>query len=107
MLDQVDQSGRIDLEGFDEHEILHLFNIRGLQMLTIDAILGNGDRHTGNVGWLRDPENCKYLSMAPLYDFDYALNSESAVDRMITDAVEAVLEYGDKKRSNQDMSNGR
>ncbi len=37
--------------------------------------------------------------MAPWYDFDHALDSESAVDRMITDAVEAVLEYGDKKEA--------
>lgn len=99
MLEQADQSGRIDPEDFDEQEILRFFGIQGLQMIVVDAILGNGDRHAGNFGWLRDTETGEYLGMAPLYDFDHALDSESAVDRMITDAVEAVLEYGDKKKA--------
>jgi len=99
MLEQADQSGKIDPENFDEREILRFFGIQGLQMIVVDAILGNGDRHAGNFGWLRDTETGEYLSMAPLYDFDHALDSESAVDCMITDAAEAVLDYGGKKEA--------
>jgi len=65
-------------------------------MIVVDSIPGNGDRHAGNFGWLRDTETEKYLDMAPLYDFDHALDSESAVDRMITDAAEAASGYKDE-----------
>lgn len=58
-------------------------------MLIIDAIVGNGDRHAGNFGWLRDSNNGDYLSMAPLYDFDHALDSTLTSDRLITDAVKS------------------
>ncbi len=37
--------------------------------------------------------------MAPLYDFDHALDSTSAVDRINTDAVKAVLDYGGNKEA--------
>lgn len=96
MLEQADQSGKLDPEDFDEQEIIDLFGVKGLQMIIIDAIVGNGDRHAGNFGWLRDTETGKYLDMAPLYDFDHALDSESAVDRMITDAAEAANKYKDE-----------
>lgn len=54
MLEQADQSGRLDPEDFDEQTIIDLFGKAGAQMLIIDAIIGNGDRHAGNFGWLRN-----------------------------------------------------
>lgn len=87
MLEQADQSGRIDPENFDEHDILQLFGRAGAQMLIIDAVTGNGDRHAGNFGWLRDNSTGAYLEMAPLYDFDHALDSTRESDRLLTDAV--------------------
>ena len=74
MLEQADQSGMLNSEDFDESKIISLFGLSGLQMLTIDAIIGNGDRHAGNFGWLRSTKTGDYLSMAPLYDFDHALD---------------------------------
>ncbi len=61
-------------------------------MLIIDAITGNGDRHAGNFGWLRDTNTGAYISMAPLYDFDHALDSKSQSDRLITDTIKVVKE---------------
>lgn len=63
-------------------------------MLIIDAIIGNGDRHAGNFGWLRSSDTGEYISPAPLYDFDHALDSMSVIDRLIRDAVEVIRKYG-------------
>ena len=94
MLEQADQSGRIDPDDFDENSIAELFGKSGIQMLVIDAIIGNGDRHAGNFGWLRDTDTGAYVSQAPLYDFDHALDGKSDMDRLIQDAVKAVKKYG-------------
>ena len=75
MLEQADQSGRIDLDDFDEQTIIDLFGKAGAQMLIIDAIIGNGDRHAGDFGWIRNTDTGEYVCMAPLYDFDHALDS--------------------------------
>ena len=75
MLEQADQSGRIDPDDFDEQTIINLFGKAGAQMLIIDAIIGNGDRHAGNFGWIRNTDTGEYVCMAPLYDFDHALDS--------------------------------
>ena len=45
MLEQADQSGRLDPDDFDEQTIIDLFGKAGAQMLIIDAVIGNGDRH--------------------------------------------------------------
>jgi hypothetical protein len=75
MLEHADMSGKLDPEEFTNADIVKLFGVDGVRMLTIDAITGNGDRHAGNFGWLRDADTGEYLSMAPLYDFDHALDS--------------------------------
>ena len=66
MLEQADQSGRLDPDDFDEQTIIDLFGKGGAQMLIIDAIIGNGDRHAGNFGWMRDADTGAYVGMAPL-----------------------------------------
>jgi len=40
MIEQADQSGRIDPDDFDEQTIIDLFGKAGAQMLIIDAIIG-------------------------------------------------------------------
>ena len=92
MLEQADESGRLDPDDFDENTIERLFGLAGIRMLIIDAITGNGDRHAGNFGWLRDTNTGAYISMAPLYDFDHALDSKSQSDRLITDTMKVVKE---------------
>ena len=75
MLEQADMSGKIHPENFTTDDIIEVFGLEGVQMLTIDAIVGNGDRHAGNFGFLRDANTGEYVKMAPLYDFDHALDS--------------------------------
>ncbi len=87
MLEQANMSGLLDPDDFYDLDILQLFEHSGLQMLIIDAIVGNGDRHAGNFGWLRSADTGNYLGMSPLYDFDHALDSKSETDRMIEDIV--------------------
>ena len=65
-------------------------------MLIIDAIIGNGDRHAGNFGWMRDADTGAYMGMAPLYDFDHALDSTLESDRLLTDAVKYCMPYRDE-----------
>lgn len=89
MLEQADQSGRIDPDDFTEDEIIGLFGVSGVCMLLIDAIIGNGDRHAGNFGWLRDTSTGEYVKMAPLYDFDHALDTKSPDDILIKSLVNA------------------
>ena len=95
MLEQADASGRIDPDDFTEQDVIELFGEDGVCMLTIDAIIGNGDRHAGNFGWLRDPDRGDYLRMAPLYDFDHALDVITAKedDRLICDLLDAAVGY--------------
>lgn len=90
MLEQANQSGKLDVDDFDEYTIERLFGFQGIQMVVIDAIVGNGDRHAGNFGWLRDSNCGAYKCMAPLYDFDHALDSKAASDRLILDAMKVV-----------------
>ena len=57
-------------------------------MILTDAIFGNGDRHAGNFGYLRDANTGEYLSMAPLFDFDHALDAKGTTDNLLLDALD-------------------
>ena len=61
MLEQADQSGRIDPDDFDEQTIIDLFGKAGAQMLIIDAIIAKGDRHAGNFVWIRNTDTGEYV----------------------------------------------
>lgn len=87
----------LDPDDFDEQTIMELFGKAGAQMLIIDAVIGNGDRHAGNFGWLRNTDTGEYVSMAPLYDFDHALDSTLESDRLLTDAVKFCMPYKDEE----------
>lgn len=41
-------------------------------MIAFDSLIGNYDRHLGNFGFIRDVENNKITSFAPLFDFGNA-----------------------------------
>lgn len=77
MLEQANMSSLIDKDYFTSEDIINVFKDAGVKMLVIDAILGNGDRHAGNFGFLRDTDTGKYIGMAPLYDFDHAFDSNN------------------------------
>lgn len=87
MFEAADVSGRFNPDNFNEADILHLFHLKGFHMILTDAIFGNGDRHAGNFGYLRDANTGEYLSMAPLYDFDHALDAKGTTDNLLLDAI--------------------
>ena len=95
MLEQANMSGLIDKDYFTSANIVEVFKEDGVKMLAIDAILGNGDRHAGNFGFLRDTNTGEYLSMAPLYDFDHTFDSSSTnnIDVLIRDLNNIPKEY--------------
>lgn len=76
MLEQANMSGKIHPEEFTTSDVIEKFGMKGVQMITIDAIVGNVDRHAGNFGYLRDANTGEYIKMAPLYDFDQALDCQ-------------------------------
>lgn len=94
-LESAKASGRIDEYDFTDDDILREFGKQGVQMLVIDAIIGNGDRHAGNFGYLRDSDSGVYLGMAPLYDFDHALDAAGydKKDILMSDMLDACTEY--------------
>lgn len=44
-----------------------------VRMCFFDGLLNNGDRHNGNVGFLRDSRDGRLVRLAPLYDYNQAL----------------------------------
>ena len=95
-LEQADESGRFDEDEFTDADIIREFGLPGVQMLVIDAIVGNGDRHLGNFGWLRNADNGEYVKMAPLYDFDHALDATGTNDRLLKSLLEIDEIYRDE-----------
>lgn len=89
-LEQADMSGRIDPDDFDNNTIIELFGLDGFKMLLVDAIFGNGDRHAGNFGYLRNTDTGEYIGMSALYDFDHALDSENERDILISDILDNI-----------------
>ena len=88
MFEAADVSGKLNPDNFNEADILKLFHLKGFHMILTDAIFGNGDRHAGNFGYLRDANTGEYLSMAPLYDFDHALDAKGTTDNLLLDAID-------------------
>lgn len=89
-LEQADMSGLLDPENFTYADIVELFELSGIQMIMIDTIIGNGDRHAGNFGFIREVETGDYLGQAPLYDFDHALDATGTNDVLINDFVDVM-----------------
>lgn len=92
MFESAMQSGKIDPEYFTDADILQEFGTDGAKMLIIDAITGNGDRHAGNFGFLRSPDSGQYWGMAPLFDFDHALDA-NGVDDVLIDSTRSLPKY--------------
>lgn len=87
MLESCDMSGVITEESICTELILKTFGIHGFTMILVDAIVGNGDRHSGNFGYLRDANSGAYLGFSPLYDFDHALDSSNVSDLMLDEII--------------------
>ena len=85
MFEPLSISGRVDQYHpiFTAEQALEIFGEFGLQMLTVDAVIGNNDRHTGNAGFLRDTNTGEYTGFAPLFDFNHAKDYEWVPDPTI------------------------
>jgi len=93
MFESAETSGLLDAEDFTADDILTIYNAAGFDMLFLDALVGNGDRHAGNFGSLRDANTGEYLGKSPIFDFDHAYDSNDANDFLIKE----VAEYGAKQ----------
>lgn len=88
MLEQYDASGMVDPDNFTPEDIVRDFGWSGVEMILIDALLGNGDRHAGNIAFLRDADTGDYLGRAPLYDFDHAYDTTLKSDFLTSEAAD-------------------
>ncbi len=96
MLESANVSGFIDPNFFTEEDIIRHLGITGIDMIIIDAIVGNGDRHTGNFGFLRDADTGTYLGPAPIFDFDHALDARgTGRDFLTADVTNTLKESSD------------
>ena len=94
MFEQAIVSGNIfGTDDWDDDDVIREFGSDGFKMLLIDAVFANGDRHAGNFGYLRDADNGRYLGMAPLFDWDHALDTVNTTDILIRDAIRMVMKY--------------
>ena len=55
------------------------------QMLVVDYLLANEDRHLNNFGLLRDPETLEWLGMAPIFDSGTSLGYDRTAERIPMD----------------------
>ncbi|MCL2772487.1 MAG: hypothetical protein FWD71_03970 [Oscillospiraceae bacterium] len=95
MLEQADMSGNFEEEYYTNGDILRGFGADGFKMILIDAVFGNGDRHPGNFGYIRNADTGDYTGIAPLYDFDHALDARGTDDILIDDAAKIMRENSD------------
>jgi serine/threonine protein kinase HipA of HipAB toxin-antitoxin module len=79
MFESAEASGRLEPDEFTTEDVLRLFGIQGFDIIFFDALIGNGDRHAGNFGYLRNANTGEYVGMAPLFDFDHAFESNNTI----------------------------
>ena len=65
------------------------------EMLTIDYLIGNTDRHWKNFAVLRDTNTLQYIKFAPIYDndraFDYSSDNNYMVGTMTVDKIKNIV----------------
>jgi len=96
MFESAEVSGKLNPDEFTAEDILKLFGVQGFDMLFFDALTGNGDRHAGNFGYLRDTDTGEYVGMAPLFDFDHAFESNNLNDILIQEVKEYKKSYAER-----------
>mgnify|MGYP001083722466 CR=1 FL=1 len=104
MFESAEASGRLDPDEFTADDVLKLFGVQGFDMLFFDALIGNGDRHAGNFGYLRDTDTGEYVEMAPLFDFDHAFESNNVNDILVQEVREYKKLYEGRFNSFVDLS---
>jgi len=71
-LESMAQSGFIGAADNHLEKSVEIFGELAVALLTVDYLAEHDDRHSGNLGFLRDANSGEYVSMAPYYDFDWA-----------------------------------
>ena len=99
MMEHLSQSGLVDPENFTNDELVSLFGNKAREMILMDAVFGNGDRHSNNIAILRNANTGEYLGMSPLYDFDTALQATGISDILISDAVNVAADPAFNQRA--------
>lgn len=61
-------------------EIKEMFPVEYANLAVCTYLIGNEDLHDGNWGLLLDNETFKFIGLAPLFDFNYALNPKTYVN---------------------------
>lgn len=93
MLEQLDASGFVDPDTFTADDIVRLFGWDGARMLIVDGLLGNGDRHAGNIAFSRSVTDGSYLGLSKLYDFDHAFDATGLSDALLDEALDMCLRF--------------
>jgi hypothetical protein len=70
-LESFEQSGYIGEHDDARTKAIELFKERAVALFVIDYLVESDDRHWGNIGFIRDANTGKYISMAPYFDFDW------------------------------------
>ena len=96
MFESAEVSGKLDPDEFTAKDVLELFGVNGFDMLFFDALIGNGDRHAGNFGYLRNTNTGEYIGMASLFDFDHAFESNNTNDILIQEVREYKNSYAER-----------
>lgn len=93
MFESAEVSEKLNPDEFTVEDIFKSFDELGFDILFFDALIGNGDRHAGNFGYLRNSNNGDYIGMAPLFDFDHAFESNNTNDILIEEIREHKKQY--------------
>lgn len=93
MLEPASLSGLIDPEDFTTNDILKIYDEPALNMIVVDSLLGNGDRHAGNFGILRSTNTGDIIGFSPLYDFDHTFDSKQSKDILTDEIIEIYNNY--------------
>ncbi len=70
------------------------------EMIVVDYIIANEDRHLNNFGAIRDAETLKWIGMAPIYDSGSSLGYDKTVQLML-DKTETVCKPFKKHHDEQ------
>jgi len=93
MFESAETSGKINPHNFEADDILRVYGQDGFDMIFMDALTGNGDRHAGNFGFLRNANTGEYLGKSPIFDFDHAYDSPLTNDFLIEEAIECGVKH--------------
>ena len=71
------------------------------EMILLDFLIGNEDRHRGNFGILRNPETLEWLGIAPLFDHGNSLFYGEEDDDLQYFGIDSLGKaFGDSNRQN-------